>query len=128
MPHAYVAVVQARLDAYAAHMATMTEVPAALVAWAGVMTAKYGPRVGMHFVGNDEVVIDGMYIREMKDFSYDWLTALMVVRYGEEPDGAKVTGDHNGWPTSFSEDDVARAQRWAAGDHPYGVHYFPKGA
>jgi len=46
----------------------------------------------------------------------DWLTALMVVRYGEAEDY---------WPKEFDRLDEGRALRWQAGDKPRRVSYLP---
>ena len=72
-------------------------VPKELQEWAGYMAAKYGPKVKLH----------------QSEYT-NWLTALLVVRYGEAV---------YHWPTEYSERDIQRAARWFHGDKPEGVHY-----
>lgn len=72
------------------------KVPEQLAEWARQMTDLQGPRV-MVFAQ-----------------TLDWLTALLVARYGE--------AEYN-WPAAFSADDVRRAWRWLGGDKPEGVTY-----
>ena len=82
-------VLGARADRFAAHVATMTIHPA---------IASFAEQMAMRF---------GAYVR-VHAFVADWLTALLIVRYGEEPDAA-LTVDGIGWPTVFTVDDHARA-------------------
>lgn len=84
-----------RADAFAAHVMSMTINPAVAV-WALAMSAKFGDYVQVHH------------------FIADWITALLIVRYGEEPDNTK-TIDGTGWPTSFTANDMTRAQELLAG-------------
>ena len=72
-------------------------VPKVLQEWAGYMTAKYGPTVKVHQCMYD-----------------NWLTALLIVRYGE--------AIHH-WPSEYTESDIQRAARWFHGAQPEGVHY-----
>jgi len=80
-----------RSTAYAAHVASMNLTPD-VVQWALAMARKHGAYVKVwHYVA-------------------DWITALLILRYGEEPDATK-TDDPNfhGWPTTFTDDDTTRA-------------------
>ena len=103
-PAHYVDVVlKARAVQYAAHIATM-EIGPEMAIWAMAMRTRY----------------KSSYVK-VWHFIADWITALLILRYGEEPDGALCDGDHQGWPTSFSDDDAIRAaqllrgERWPAG-------------
>lgn len=105
-----------RSQRYAAHLATMTITPD-IVTWALAMTRQYGPYV---LVSN---------------YVADWITALLLVRYGEEErgyDAAEVAAaiaearvpacstdpNFTGWPTQFTDDDRQRAAELLAGDWP----------
>lgn len=102
-----VATLQDRATRYTAHVAAMVIDPAIAI-WAMAMTTKYGPFVKIHH------------------FVADWVTALLVLRYGEEPDATK-TWDGRGWPTAFTADDLARAQKLADGkDWPEFLVVFDK--
>ncbi len=114
----YTKICQQRELEFAAHIATMVPVPE-LGMWATDMTSLYGPQV------------------RRGAFVVDWLTALMIVRYGEavvaDPGSVKIylydgdgepildaNGDHDskridGWPTQFQPDDLARAEAWLRG-------------
>ncbi len=83
----YSQVCHERRKAYMDHMRTMN-VPQEINAWAVAMEQKYGPKakVWMHDV--------------------DWVTALMIVRYGE---------DASQWPKEFTEEDAKRAMTWFTG-------------
>jgi hypothetical protein len=94
-----------RAARYAAHVAAMDLTPD-VVQWALAMRAKWqSPYVQVH------------------RFIADWLTALLIVRYGEECDPARCTpctlasGEPAslGWPAAFSEADLARAAELLAG-------------
>jgi type 1 glutamine amidotransferase len=87
-----------RRKAYSEHVATMDIDPKVKV-WAAGMEAKHGPKVRVH-------------VNPMP-----WIEALLVVRYGE------AVGN---WPAEFSEKDIARAVRWAAGEVPQGVKLIEK--
>ncbi len=82
---------------YAAHVATMTVTPD-IALWALAMSQKYGPYVRANY-----------YIA-------DWITALLILRYGEEPDPSRST-DPNfaGWPTAFTDEDRERASQLLTG-------------
>jgi len=82
-----------RRQAWAAHLATMTP-DEKLLAWEATMVKRHGPKVQAH--AN----------------ALPWLTALMVVRYGEAI---------NFWPEAFSEKDLRRAIEWKDGQVPFGV-------
>jgi hypothetical protein len=100
----YLAVLQDRADRFAAHVASMSLSPA-VVQWALAMEQRYGPYVLAHH------------------YVADWITALLILRYGEEPDASKST-DPNfaGWPTTFTAEDLARAADLLAGTRwPTGV-------
>lgn len=114
----YHAICGQRQREYAAHIATM-EIPTALSDWAADMAARFGPvvRVHAHIV--------------------DWITALMIVQYGEavecdpgtikihqyDEDGAPKLdkdGEHvfemcDGWPAFFTHENIARAEAWRNG-------------
>lgn len=93
----YLAVLQDRADRFAAHVATMTITPD-LAAWALAMATTYGtPYVRMHY------------------FVADWLTALLIARYGEEPDAARSSDPaFAGWPNAFTDADRQRAAEMLA--------------
>ena len=102
----YLPVLQERADTYAAHIATMA-LPPDVTYWAMAMTRKYG----------------GSYVRA-HHFIADWVTALLIAMYGEEPDGSK-TQDGLSWPTALSAGDLVYAQAWLAGSKwPEGFRYF----
>lgn len=83
---------------YAAHLGTMTVEPD-LIAWAMQMAAQHGPYVKVHHFIHDS-----------------WLTALLVIRYGEEPDAAQSSDpDFAGWPLVFAVGDRERALELLAG-------------
>jgi hypothetical protein len=156
MAHPYLNIVRERLDAYAAHLATMAVSPE-LKAWAADMAARHGPKVGVNFLGR-MVVIDNEIV-DLTKLGVDWLTALLIVRYGEavegpvmKPEFAKqrnavaeaafakgerdVAWEHNDehyftkqhWPAAFSELDVAKARSWASGKFPGDLTFFaPEG-
>lgn len=105
----YESVLALRRDAYSAHVAAMAVDPR-LVAWADRMRAAHGPRVAVWFNGKNHKTGAIEFHTALQ-----WIEALMVVRYGEEP------VPH--WPTEFSEADVRRAERWEGGDRPEGVTY-----
>lgn len=99
-------VLQERADRYGAHVATMTISPV-MVQWALSMATKY----------KSEYVKAHHYVA-------DWFTALLILRYGEEPDAERSTDDRldangvrkfQGWPTRFSEQDMERANELLAG-------------
>ena len=79
-----------RRKAYSEHVAGM-EIDPQIQTWASSMAAKYGSKVRV-------------YVNALP-----WVEALLVVRYGEAV-------EH--WPTEFSEKDLNRAARWAAGQVP----------
>jgi hypothetical protein len=102
-------VLQDRADRYAAHLATMTIAPD-MVQWALTMGRRYGPWVKVHH------------------FVADWLTALLIIRYGEEPDAARSDDPNfHGWPVAFTDDDTARASELLAGTKwPQALTLLPK--
>ena len=84
-------------------------VPDELVLWEAFMTKTFG-RATCAVGGRDP----------RGHIELPWLTALMVVRYGES---------EHFWPKKFGEKDVARAvdnrAGWAA-NKPLKVHYLPR--
>lgn len=86
---AYLPVLAERSTRYAAHVATLP-IPPALAAWALAMTQRFGAYVRVHH------------------YVADWITALLIVRYGEEPDATRTT-DGIGWPSALTDLDLARA-------------------
>lgn len=87
-----------RATRYAAHLATMTVEPD-LIAWAMQMATQFGPYVRVHHFIHDS-----------------WLTALLVIRYGEEPDAGRSSDPtFGGWPQVFSAGDRERALELLAG-------------
>jgi hypothetical protein len=92
----YAKLLDLRHAAYKDHMGTH-EIPTELVAWDGMMRAKYGNHIKVHHNVYDS-----------------FLVALMVVRYGEAVEY---------WPDKFSEEDLKRADAWQRGSTPYGVSY-----
>ncbi len=74
-------------------------VPSLLKEWVALMTARHGEKVKVH---------QSVYT--------NWLTALLIVRYGEA---------EGYWPKEFSDKDVNRAAFWLRGKTPEGVHYHP---
>lgn len=96
MAEHYLPVLQARSERFAAHVKAMT-LPTTIVAWALAMERKYG-----------RYALVSHYIA-------DWITALLLVRYGEEPDAEKSTDpDFNGWPMEFTDADLQRAEQLLA--------------
>lgn len=95
-----------RSAVFAQHVASMTLSPT-ILHWAMLMGIRY----------------ETDYVR-VHYFIADWITALLIVRYGEEPDASKSTDmrvdEHGerlfkGWPTEFSEIDLIAAQAWLNG-------------
>jgi hypothetical protein len=101
-------VLHARATRYADHVRRMTITPD-LAQWALAMTQQFGPYVLVHH------------------FVADWITALLILRYGEEERGydavevaaAQAEGRapacstdpaFTGWPLAFSDEDRARAR------------------
>ncbi len=74
-------------------------VPTLLKEWASLMTARHGEKVKVH---------QSVYT--------NWLTALLIVRYGEA---------ESYWPKEFSDKDINRAAFWVRGKTPEGVRYHP---
>jgi hypothetical protein len=74
-------------------------VPPLLKEWVSLMTARHGEKVKVH---------QSVYT--------NWLTALLIVRYGEA---------ESFWPKEFSDKDINRAAFWLRGKMPEGVHYHP---
>ena len=74
-------------------------VPPLLKEWASLMTARHGEKVKVH---------QSVYT--------NWLTALLIVRYGEA---------ESFWPKEFSDKDINRAAFWIRGQMPEGVSYHP---
>ena len=70
------------------------EIPDALQKWAGMMGAIHGPNVLMHRGGT------------RPGYPVDWITALLVVRYGEA---------EYFWPEELGDEDLARARAWLSG-------------
>ena len=96
-----------RAETYAAHVASMSLMPH-VVQWAISMAAQYGPYVRIH------------------SFIADWVTALLIVRYGEEPDGTK-TVDGVEWPSAFTDADMGRAMQLLNGHNwPVELNRLPK--
>ncbi len=95
---AYLPVLERRAAAFAAHVALMDISPEVGV-WALAMARQFGSWVRVHH------------------FVADWITALLILRYGEEPDASKSTDPtFAGWPKAFTADDLARAQQILAGE------------
>ena len=69
------------------------------------MASVYGPGVLMH----QSVSLPG--------YTTDWITALLVVRYGES---------EYFWPEDFGVDDLRRALSWMRGRKPAMVTYLKK--
>lgn len=90
----YAALCIERARAYAAHFATMDLHPYLLL-WSAEMEKKYGRAT---------VKVHHNYL--------PWLSALMVVRYGEAV-------EH--WPVEATEKDVEKARAWRRGAQPPAV-------
>lgn len=99
-PAHYLCVLQERASRYAAHVASMAITPS-IASWMLGMRARYL---------SDYV--------QCHHYIADWLTALLIVRYGEEPSADHSTDqrlDDNGarifagWPTTLSAQDLRRA-------------------
>lgn len=86
---AYLPLLQERADRFAAHVASMPP-DGDITRFAAVMGQRFGRYVRVHH------------------FIADWVTAFLIVRYGEEPDPERTTDGH-GWPTTFSDEDRERA-------------------
>lgn len=97
-----------RAAKYSEHLSKMAP-SAEMTLWALQMASSYSPYVRVHNFVHD-----------------NWLTALLVIRYGEEPDSAKTT-DGSGWPLEFSDADKARAMSLLAGrDFPDFLTILPR--
>jgi len=83
-----------RKDAYRRRMARI-KMPDVIQAWAERMGKRFGPRVYMHRIRE----INGVQL-DPELFVFDWPTALMILRWGQEP-------AH--WPAQFTQDDLGRA-------------------
>lgn len=83
----YRALIAARADAYAEHVAGMSIDPA-ITGWAERMAQRYGPTV------------------KVWHQTLPWVEALMVVRYGEAI-------EH--WPDTMTTADLGRADDWEHG-------------
>ncbi len=82
------------------------KIPEGLRKWAARMSSVYGPEVLMHRKPN------------LSGYMLDWLTALLVVRYGEA---------EYFWPTEFGKEDMERALTWMQGKKTPGmITYIPK--
>jgi hypothetical protein len=63
-----------------------------VIQWAIAMSNKYGQYCMVHY------------------FVADWITALLIIRYGEEPDKERSTDPNfKGWPETFTNQDLLRA-------------------
>lgn len=97
-----------RAAKYAEHLSKMAP-SSEMTLWALQMASSYSPYVRVHHFIHD-----------------NWLTALLVLRYGEEPDPSKTT-DGTGWPLEFTDADKARAAKLLAGqDWPEFVTIIPR--
>ena len=87
-------VLKDRAARYAAHMAKM-DIPPEMALFALAMSQRFGSYVKVHH------------------FIADWLTSLLIVRYGEECDPAlsemRNDGSPGGWPLTFDDADKQRA-------------------
>lgn len=102
----YLPVLQDRADRFAAHVATM-HIPPSVSLWVSACVAKYGTE----------------YVR-MHWYVADWITALLIMRYGEEPDAERSTDPNfKGWPTTFTTEDMKRAQDLLSGDFTRGGQF-----
>ncbi len=100
----YSAIVADRLTRWAPVVAAI-DVPEELLKWAAMMTSVYGPEVILHRSNS------------LPGYRTDWITALLVVRYGES---------EYFWPEAFEKDDLRRAGTWLRGKKPAMITYIPK--
>ena len=85
-------VMQDRADRYVAHVAAMDLSPE-IVQWSLAMRQQFGTS----------------YVR-CSHFVADWITALLIMRHGEEPDAALSSDPaFAGWPLAFGAGDIQRA-------------------
>jgi len=90
----YARICAERMKMFREHIAQM-EVPPELAAWASAMEQKYGSKA------------------KVWCHDCDYITALMIVRYGE---------DVSHWPEEFSNNDIDRALTWYQGKNvPHAV-------
>lgn len=102
----HAAIVADRLERWKEVVAAI-KVPEALDKWAQRMTAVYGPKVLMH-----------ERRRGVAGYETDWITALLIVRYGES---------EYYWPEVFGKQDMERALTWMKGSKtPAMITYLPK--
>lgn len=92
------AVFEDRAKRWAQKLSRMT-IPPQIRTWAGKMEELHG---------RPNVIVGFQVL--------NWITALLVVRYGEAEDY---------WPDIFYEDDVQRAREWLNGATPARVRYLP---
>lgn len=90
----YAVLCSLRRKAYTEHVEKRMVVDPAVAGWAAAMAAKHGPKV------------------RVWANAVSWVESLLIVRYGEAV-------EH--WPEVFTEQDLDRAKRWAAGTIPSGV-------
>jgi len=97
-----VGLAMARRERWGALRASFAEPRDEVKEFAASMTATYGPAV-----------------RVWESMPLDWITALYVVRYGE---------NEAYWPAQLTDDDVVRARQWASDPSktPQGVRYLPR--
>lgn len=123
LQHPYELTVAQRQASYRQRLQLMA-VPPEIQEWAANMALLFGPKVAMHNAGRI-VMLDGKQV-DLRSYAVDWVTALCIARYGEEPDASK-THDGVGWPSALGTDDIVRANRWLYNnDVPVGVMYLPR--
>ena len=110
---AYGLIVADRLERWAKYVAEVIVpdalLPDALKKWAGMMAAIYGPEVLVHAEREGS---------GLSGYKLDWITALLVVMYGEA---------EYFWPETLGDDDVKRAHAWLNGKKVPGIiTYIPK--
>jgi hypothetical protein len=111
------AVAQDRAKRYRRYVAGL-QVPPEIQEWADAMTAKCARLAVAPTLDNDgQDAFDGKTVR-IHNNTVDWVTALLIVRYGE--------AEYH-WPEdgTFTTEDVARAKEWLnnPGKLPEGVVY-----
>ena len=89
-----------RQEEYERRMAKM-DIQLDLLDWADHMAGRHGERVFVHRIE----ILEGRRLRA-ELFAFDWLTALMIVRWGQEA---------SKWPQDFAAEDIQRALEWEKG-------------
>ena len=89
----YPLIVKDRLERWAVWVHEL-EISSRMRKWAAMMTSIYGPKVIMHRAD------------PKPGYQVDWITALLIVRYGEA---------EYFWPGELTDEELPRARAWLNG-------------